>query len=76
MALTLSAIQQTHQQLTGVDFPKLYKAHKDMGMTYNLDNIHDGTATYVHHSEDDIFTSSVKINQPVAQKSKKTIVQA
>lgn len=36
MAFTLSAIQQAHQQFTGVDFPKLFKAFKDMGMTYNI----------------------------------------
>ncbi|HDC6346551.1 TPA: DUF1398 family protein [Staphylococcus aureus] len=75
MAFTLSAIQQAHQQFTGVDFPKLFKAFKDMGMTYNIVNIQDGTATYVHQSEDDIVTSSVKSNHPVAQKSNKTIVQ-
>ncbi len=39
MAFTLSAIQQAHQQFTGVDFPKLFKAFKDMGMTYNIVNI-------------------------------------
>ncbi len=44
-------------------------------MTYNIVNIQDGTATYVHQSEDDIVTSSVKSNHPVAQKSNKTIVQ-
>ncbi len=75
MAFTLSAIQQAHQQFTGVDFPKLFKAFKDMGMTYNIVNIQDGTATYVHQSKDDIVTSSVKSNHPVAQKSNKTIVQ-
>ena len=32
-----------------------------MGMTYNIVNIQDGTATYVHQSEDDIVTSSVKV---------------
>ncbi len=32
MAFTLSAIQQAHQQFTGVDFPKLFKAFKDMGI--------------------------------------------
>ena len=58
---TLSEIQQAHQQFTGVDFPKLFKAFKDMGMTYNIVNIQDGTATYVHQSEDDIVTSSVKV---------------
>lgn len=58
MAFTLSEIQQAHQQFTGVDFPKLFKAFKDMGMTYNIVNIQDGTATYVHQSEDDIVTSS------------------
>ncbi|SPZ96951.1 phage envelope protein [Staphylococcus aureus] len=36
MAFKLSAIQQAHQQFTGVDFPKLFKAFKDMGMTYNI----------------------------------------
>ncbi|SUK32115.1 phage envelope protein [Staphylococcus aureus] len=61
MAFTLSEIQQAHQQFTGVDFPKLFKAFKDMGMTYNIVNIQDGTATYVHQSEDDIVTSSVKV---------------
>ncbi|VDZ34113.1 phage envelope protein [Staphylococcus aureus] len=60
MAFTLSAIQQAQQQFTGVDFPKLFKAFKDMGMTYNIVNIQDGTATYEHQSEDDIVTSSVK----------------
>lgn len=64
MAFTLSAIQQAHQQFTGVDFPKLFKAFKDMGMTYNIVNIQDGTATYVHQSEDDIVTSSVKSTIP------------
>ncbi|HGO3634761.1 TPA: DUF1398 domain-containing protein [Staphylococcus aureus] len=75
MAFTLSTIQQAHQQFTGVDFPKLFKAFKDMGMTYNIVNIQDGTATYEHQSEDDIVTSSVKSTIPVAQKSIKTMVQ-
>ncbi|HHE7635993.1 TPA: DUF1398 domain-containing protein [Staphylococcus aureus] len=75
MAFKLSAIQQTHQQFTGVDFPKLFKAFKDMGMTYNIVNIQDGTATYVHQSEDDIVTSSVKSNHPVAPSSNQSIVQ-
>ena len=75
MAFTLSAIRQAHQQFTGVDFPKLFKAFKDMGMTYNIVNIQDGTATYVHQSEDDIVTSSVKSPIPDAQKSDNTILQ-
>ncbi|HCU8765568.1 TPA: DUF1398 family protein [Staphylococcus aureus] len=75
MAFKLSAIQQAHQQFTGVDFPKLFKAFKDMGMTYNIVNIQDGTVTYVHQSEDDIVTSSVKSNHPVAPSSNQSIVQ-
>ncbi|HCZ0155256.1 TPA: DUF1398 family protein [Staphylococcus aureus] len=75
MAFKLSAIQQAHQQFTGVDFPKLFKAFKDMGMTYNIVNIQDGTATYVHQSEDDIVTSSVKSNHLVAPSSNQSIVQ-
>ena len=75
MAFKLSAIQQAHQQFTGVDFPKLFKAFKVMGMTYNIVNIQDGTATYVHQSEDDIVTSSVKSNHPVAPSSNQSIVQ-
>ncbi|HCY7534341.1 TPA: DUF1398 family protein [Staphylococcus aureus] len=75
MAFKLSAIQQAHHQFTGVDFPKLFKAFKDMGMTYNIVNIQDGTATYVHQSEDDIVTSSVKSNHPVAPSSNQSIVQ-
>lgn len=75
MAFKLSAIQQAHQQFTGVDFPKLFKAFKDMGMTYNIVNIQDGTATYLHQSEDDIVTSSVKSNHPVAPSSNQSIVQ-
>ncbi|EFB45439.1 hypothetical protein SARG_00484 [Staphylococcus aureus subsp. aureus C101] len=75
MAFKLSAIQQAHQQFTGVDFPKLFKAFKDMGMTYNIVNIQDGTATYVHQSEDDIVTSSVKSNHPVVPSSNQSIVQ-
>lgn len=75
MAFKLSAIQQAHQQFTGVDFPKLFKAFKEMGMTYNIVNIQDGTATYVHQSEDDIVTSSVKSNHPVAPSSNQSIVQ-
>lgn len=75
MAFKLSAIQKAHQQFTGVDFPKLFKAFKDMGMTYNIVNIQDGTATYVHQSEDDIVTSSVKSNHPVAPSSNQSIVQ-
>ncbi|CAC9056489.1 phage envelope protein [Staphylococcus aureus] len=75
MAFTLSEIQQAHQQFTGVDFPKLFKAFKDMGMTYNIVNIQDGTVTYVHQSEDDIVTSSVKSNHPVAPSSNQSIVQ-
>lgn len=75
MAFKLSAIQQAHQQFTGVDFPKLFKAFKDMGMTYNIVNIQDGTATYVHQSEDDIVTPSVKSNHPVAPSSNQSIVQ-
>lgn len=75
MAFKLSAIQQAHQQFTGVDFPKLFKAFKDMGVTYNIVNIQDGTATYVHQSEDDIVTSSVKSNHPVAPSSNQSIVQ-
>ncbi|MCE5113432.1 DUF1398 domain-containing protein [Staphylococcus aureus] len=75
MAFTLSEIQQAHQQYTGVDFPKLFKEFKDMGMTYNIVNIKDGTATYVHQSEDDIVTSSVKSNHPVAPSSNQSIVQ-
>lgn len=75
MPFKLSAIQQAHQQFTGVDFPKLFKAFKDMGMTYNIVNIQDGTATYVHQSEDDIVTSSVKSNHPVAPSSNQSIVQ-
>ncbi|HHC5944100.1 TPA: DUF1398 domain-containing protein [Staphylococcus aureus] len=75
MAFTFSEIQQAHQQFTGVDFPKLFKAFKDMGMTYNIVNIQDGTATYVHQSEDDIVTSSVKSNHPVAPSSNQSILQ-
>ncbi|HCY8359358.1 TPA: DUF1398 family protein [Staphylococcus aureus] len=75
MAFTLSEIQQAHQQFTGVDFPKLFKAFKDMVMTYNIVNIQDGTATYVHQSEDDIVTLSVKSNHPVAPSSNQSIVQ-
>lgn len=60
MEFSLSAIEQAHQQYTGVDFPKLFTAFKDMGMTYNTVNIQQGIATYIHPTEQDIITESVK----------------
>ena len=34
MAFTLSEIQQAHQQFTGVDFPKLFKAFYGYDVQY------------------------------------------
>ncbi|MEJ7511945.1 hypothetical protein WL557_12895, partial [Staphylococcus lugdunensis] len=35
MEFTLKSIQEAHEKYTGPDFPKLFKAFKDMGMVSN-----------------------------------------
>lgn len=48
MTLSLNKIHQAHQQYTGVDFPKLFKAFKDMGIIVNTVNIEQGETSYIH----------------------------
>ncbi|MBO1198701.1 DUF1398 family protein [Staphylococcus simiae] len=75
MEFSLSAIEQAHQQYTGVDFPKLFAAFKDMGMTYNTVNIQKGIATYIHPMEEDVIAESVKANSNIAGIADVKVVQ-
>ena len=61
MTLSLNKIHQAHQQYTGVDFPKLFKAFKDMGIIVNTVNIEQGETSYIHQDGAEITDESVKV---------------
>lgn len=69
MEFTLKAIQDAHNKYTGPDFPKLFKAFKDMGMTTNIVNIQQGASTYINTEKQTITTNSVKATHTVATTS-------
>ncbi|NWK83437.1 DUF1398 family protein [Staphylococcus sp. GSSP0090] len=75
MTLSLTKIHQAHQQYTGKDFPKLFKAFKDMGMIMNTVNIEKGETSYIHHDGTEITDESVKVAIPVKNQSNVTLVK-
>lgn len=75
MEFTLKAIQDAHSKYTGPDFPKLFKAFKDMGMTTNIVNIQQGTSTYVNTEKQTITTNGVKATHEVATSSHSSSVK-
>lgn len=48
MNFSLEKIQEAHGKFTGVDFPKLIQAFKNMGMLTNTYNLQSGQVTYTH----------------------------
>ncbi|ATH63327.1 DUF1398 domain-containing protein [Staphylococcus pasteuri] len=75
MEFTLKAIQDAHSKYTGPDFPKLFKAFKDMGMTTNIVNIQQGTSTYINTEKQTITTNGVKATHDVATSSHSSSVK-
>lgn len=70
-----ASIHQAHAQFTGVDFPKLFKVFKDMGMAFNTVNIQEGTTIYTHKDGTKIVDEGIKSNQPVNASSDRTQIQ-
>ncbi len=54
MAFTLEAIQEAHKKYTGVDFPKLIRKFKLMGMATNTFNLKSGLVVYAGKSGEQI----------------------
>ncbi|MBO3065231.1 MULTISPECIES: DUF1398 domain-containing protein [Staphylococcus] len=75
MTFSLSAIHQAHQQYTGVDFPKLFKAFKVMGITINTVDIQIGTTVYTHQNGEQIIDTGVKSTVPIAKHTDKEQVK-
>lgn len=75
MTFSLSAIQQAHQQYTGIDFPKLFQAFKAMGITINTVDIQNGTTVYTHQSGEQIIDRGVKSTVPISQHTDKEQIQ-
>ncbi|CAM3887901.1 MULTISPECIES: DUF1398 family protein [Staphylococcus] len=71
----MSAIQQTHQQYTGVNFPKLFQAFKAMGITINTVDIQNGTTVYTHQSGEQIIDKGVKSTVPISHHTDKEQLQ-
>lgn len=69
MEFTLKSIQEAHEKYTGPDFPKLFKAFKDMGMVSNEVNIQHGTSVYTNTNEQTITAEGVKVSHPIADTS-------
>lgn len=65
MRFSLEAIQEAHRQFTGVDFPKLIKEFKLMGMLANTYDIQAGLVTYEHKSGEKIEVRSNAVDVPV-----------
>ncbi|WP_436854296.1 DUF1398 domain-containing protein [Staphylococcus caeli] len=70
-----ASIHQAHTQYTGVDFPKLFKAFKNMDMAFNTVNVQEGTTTYTHKDGTKIVDEGIKSSQPIADTSDKTQIQ-
>lgn len=75
MTLSLNKIHQAHQQYTGVDFPKLFKAFKDMGIIVNTVNIEQGETSYIHQDGTEITDESAKVAVPIAQQTHLALVK-
>lgn len=75
MTFSLSAIQQAHQQYTGVNFPKLFQAFKAMGITINTVDIQNGTTVYTHQSGEQITDKGVKSTVPISHHTDKEQLQ-
>ncbi|SCS43303.1 DUF1398 family protein [Staphylococcus caeli] len=70
-----ASIHQAHAQYTGVDFPKLFQAFKNMGMAFNIVNIKEGTTTYTHKDGAEIIDEGIKSSQSIAISSDKAQIQ-
>ncbi|MDW8543172.1 DUF1398 family protein [Staphylococcus sp. KG4-1] len=75
MTFSLSAIQQAHQQYTGVDFPKLFQAFKAMGIAINTVDIQNGTTIYTRQSGEQIIDRGVKSTVPISHHTDKEQIQ-
>ncbi|MEB7385091.1 DUF1398 family protein [Staphylococcus xylosus] len=75
MTFSLSAIQQAHQQYTGVNFPKLFQTFEAMGITINTVDIQNGTTVYTHQSGEQIIDKGVKSTVPISHHTDKEQLQ-
>ncbi|PHK49964.1 DUF1398 domain-containing protein [Staphylococcus edaphicus] len=73
--LSLTKIQQAHQRYTGADFPKLFKAFKDMGIIMNTVNIQQGITVYIHEDGSEISDKGIKVTTPIAQTANLSLVK-
>ncbi len=65
MKFSLEAINEAHGKYTGVDFPKLIREFKQMGMLTNTYNIQNGSVTYVHKDGEEIKAQANAVDVPV-----------
>lgn len=65
MEFSLEKINEAHSKFTGVDFPKLIKEFKRMGMLTNSYDIQSGLVTYEHKDGEQIKVQSNKVDVPI-----------
>lgn len=75
MNFSLEAINEAHSKFTGVDFPKLIKEFKLMGMQTNSYDIQTGIITYEHKNSEQIKVQSKEVNIPINTTSSHTVAQ-
>ncbi len=65
MAFTLQAIAEAHAKYTGVDFPKLIREFKLMGMAANTFNLKTGVVTYTSNDGERIEVQGKAVDVPI-----------
>ena len=75
MNFSIEVIKEAHRKFTGVDFPKLIKEFKLMGMLINIYNIQTGLVTYEHKNGEQVKVQSNAVDVPINTMSSTDVAQ-
>lgn len=75
MNFSLEAIKEAHSKFTGVDFSKLIKEFKLMGMVTNSYDVQTGVVLYEHKNGEQIKVQSAAVDIPINRASSKALAQ-
>lgn len=75
MNFSLEGIKEAHSKFTGVDFPKLIKEFKLMGMQKNTYDLQTGLVTYEHDNGEQIKVQSNAVDVPINIMSSSAVAQ-
>ena len=75
MNFSLETINEAQSKYTGVDFPKLIREFKHMGMLTNSYDIKTGIVTYKHQDGEQIKVESKAVDVPINIISSQDVAQ-